>query len=140
VERHRRCEVLAALPPGAARDLAERVLDGSLGEATVVAPPTVGMIMARAVDGARGEPFNLAEVLVTEARVTLGGQEGWGMVVGRAPDHALAMAVLDAGLEAGHSAREAIERELEALAGELAARQAWEWARLAPTMVDFDNF
>jgi alpha-D-ribose 1-methylphosphonate 5-triphosphate synthase subunit PhnG len=140
VERHRRNELLATLPPATARGLAGRVLDGTLGEASVVGPPSVGMIMARAVDGAHGEPFNLAEVLVTEARVVLGGQEGWGMVVGRAPDHALAIAVLDAGLAAGHHAGEAIERELDALAAGHAARLAQEWARLAPTRVDFDNF
>jgi alpha-D-ribose 1-methylphosphonate 5-triphosphate synthase subunit PhnG len=140
VDRHRRCEILASLPAAAARRLAEHVLDGSLGEATLVVPPTVGMIMARAVDGARGERFNLAEVLVTEARVTLGGQQGWGMVVGRAPEHAVAIAVLDAGLEAGHAARGAIERELVELARTDEARLAREWARLAPTRVDFDNF
>jgi phosphonate C-P lyase system protein PhnG len=81
VERHQRCELLAGLPATAARRLTDRVLDGSLGEATLIVPPVVGMVMARTVDGARGERFNLAEVLVTEARVTLGGQEGWGMVM-----------------------------------------------------------
>ena len=140
MERHQRCELLAGLPPAAARRLADRVLDGALGEATLIVPPVVGMIMARAVDGARGERFNLAEVLVTEARVTLGGQEGWGLVMGRAPDHAVAVAVLDAGLAAGHPAGGAIERELDTLAGEHAAHLAREWARLAPTRVDFDNF
>jgi alpha-D-ribose 1-methylphosphonate 5-triphosphate synthase subunit PhnG len=140
MDRHRRCELLAGIPAVAARCLAERVLDGSLGRATIVVPPTVGMVMARAVDGAKGEAFNLAEVLVTEARVTLAGQEGWGMVVGRAPDHALAIALLDAGLEAGHAAREEIERELDSVARDGAARLTEEWERLGPTKVDFQNF
>jgi len=140
VDRNRRCELLATVTDAEARRLARWVTDGALGQAEVLVPPTVGMVMARATDGARGEVFNLAEVLVTEARVSLGGQEGWGMVVGRAPEHALAIALLDAGLEAGHPARTEIEAELEALAQDGAARLAAEWARLAPTRVDFDNF
>ena len=140
MDRHQRFEALAALPEPAAIRLAERVLDGSLGEVAVIAPPTVGMVMARAVDGALGEVFNLGEVLVTEARVSLAGCEGWGMVLGRRPDHALSVAVVDAGLEAGHPAGAAIERELRELAAVAEAEAAQEWRRVAPTRVAFDVF
>lgn len=140
MDRQRRFELLASVPAAEAQRLAERVMDGSLGDAAVIVPPTVGMVMARATDGARGQRFNLAEVLVTEARVSLGGHEGWGMVMGRAPEHALAVALVDAGLEAGHAAREGIERDLTGLWETTEARLAAEWAQLAPTKVDFDNF
>lgn len=140
MDRQQRFEALASIPEPAAVQLAERILDGSLGDVAVITPPTVGMVMARARDGARGEVFNLGEVLVTEARVSVGGRDGWGMVLGRAPDHALSVAVVDAGLEAGHADRGAIERDLAALA-EAAAQQAGEeWGRVAPTRVQFDVF
>jgi alpha-D-ribose 1-methylphosphonate 5-triphosphate synthase subunit PhnG len=140
MDRQQRFEALTAISEAAATRLAERVLDGSLGEVAVIAPPTVGMVMARAVDGARGEVFNLGEVLVTEARVSIAGREGWGMVLGRAPDHALSVAVVDAALEAGHPERAAVERELAELAAGAAATAAEEWARVAPTRVQFDLF
>ena len=138
MDRLQRFEALTIIPEPAAIRLAERILDGSLGHVAVITPPTVGMVMARAQDGARGEVFNLGEVLVTEARVSIEGREGWGMVLGRAPDHALSVAVVDAGLEAGHRDGPAIERDLAELATEADARTNEEWVRVAPTRVQFD--
>ena len=106
----------------------------------MIAAPTVGMVMARAQDGARGEVFNLGDVLVTEARVSIGGAEGWGMVLGRAPDHALSVAIVDAGLEAGHADRAQIERELAALADDAVHAASQEWRQVSPTRVQFDVF
>jgi alpha-D-ribose 1-methylphosphonate 5-triphosphate synthase subunit PhnG len=140
MDRHQRFEALTAISEADATRLAERILDGSLGNVVVITGPTVGMIMARAQDGARGEVFNLGEVLVTEARVSIEGREGWGMVLGRAPDHALAVAVVDAGIEAGHPEHTAIEREIADLAVARAADVAEEWVRVAPTRVQFDVF
>jgi alpha-D-ribose 1-methylphosphonate 5-triphosphate synthase subunit PhnG len=140
MDRLQRFEALTVISETAATGLAERILDGSLGEVAVITPPTVGMIMARAQDGARGEVFNLGEVLVTEARVSIGGHEGWGMVLGRAADHALSIAVVDAGIEAGHPEGAAIERELLDLAAAHAEATAEEWAKVAPTRVQFDVF
>jgi alpha-D-ribose 1-methylphosphonate 5-triphosphate synthase subunit PhnG len=140
MDRLQRFEALTTIPEPAAIRLAERILDGSLGDVAVITPPTVGMVMARAQDGARGEVFNLGEVLVTEARVSIDGREGWGMVLGRAPDHALSVAVVDAGLEAGHRDGSEIERELADLAADAAAQSNEEWVRVAPTRVQFDVF
>jgi alpha-D-ribose 1-methylphosphonate 5-triphosphate synthase subunit PhnG len=140
MDRLARFEALTSIPEPAAVGLAELVLDGVLGEVAVISPPTVGMVMARAADGARGELFNLGEVLVTEARVSVDGHEGWGMVLGRAPDHALSVAVVDASLEAGHPRRVEIEQQLLTLAEEAARVSAEEWQRVAPTRVQFDVF
>ena len=140
MDRQQRFEALTAISELAATRLAERILDGSLGDVAVITPPTVGMIMARAQDGARGEVFNLGEVLVTEARVSIAGCEGWGMVLGRAPDHAISVAVVDAGIEACHADGAAIERDLADLAAAQATSVAEEWVRVAPTRVQFDVF
>ena len=77
---------------------------------------------------------------MTEARVSIDGHEGWGMVLGRAPDHAMSVAVVDASIEAGHPGRAAVERELATLAAEAQTAGAQEWARVAPTRVQFDVF
>lgn len=140
MDRQARFEALTLIPERAAVGLAELALDGSLSDIAVISPPTVGMVMARAADGARGEVFNLGEVLVTEARVSVNGHEGWGMVIGRAPDHALSVAIVDASLEAGHPQRDLIERELLTLAAAAAASADQEWQRVAPTRVQFDVF
>ena len=140
MDRLARFEALTVIPERAAVGLAELVLDGSLPDIAVISPPTVGMVMARAADGARGEVFNLGEVLVTEARVSVNGHEGWGMVIGRAPDHALSVAIVDAGLEAGHPQQASIEAQLAALAAEAAQTADQEWQRVAPTRVQFDVF
>src|SRR4029079_9114262 len=120
--------------------LAERMLADAPGVIAVITPPTVGMVMARAIDGRQGETVNVGGVLVTEARVSIDGHEGWGMVLGRAPDHAMSVAVVDASIEAGHPERAGIERELPALVAAAPATVAQEWAKGAPTRVQFDVF
>lgn len=144
MDQDQRFELLTCMPEIDARRLADRLVRPAAGapapDVAVLVPPTVGMLMARAVDGARGEHFNLAEVVVTEARVSVGGHQGWGMVMGRRPEHALAMAILDAVAEADPTARATIEREGGAAARAQQGQLAQEWARLAPTKVDLENF
>jgi alpha-D-ribose 1-methylphosphonate 5-triphosphate synthase subunit PhnG len=140
VNRTQRSALLAAIPEPQTVRLAETVADGSLGDVQIITPPTVGMIMARVQDGARDELFNLGEVLVTEARVSVAGHEGWALVMGGSFERALAAAIVDASLEAGHTQRDAIERELEQLAQEQAALELAEWQRVAATKVEFDTF
>jgi alpha-D-ribose 1-methylphosphonate 5-triphosphate synthase subunit PhnG len=140
VDRTTRCETLAQAPAADAQRLAALVLDGSLGDVQVVSPPTVGMLMARAVDGARAETFNLGEVLVSEARVCIAGHEGWGMVMGSDAEHALAAAIVDAALEAGHAASPHVGRELLKLAAALEEAHAADWQHVAPTRVHFETF
>lgn len=140
MERTERTELLARLPEETVFRLAEELAGPSFGAIEVVTQPTVGMIMARVIDGAQGEQFNLGEVLVTEARVSLAGHEGWAMVMGAATDRALAVAIVDAALEAGHTRRPEVERDLAAFAAEQEAVERVERIRLEATMVDFETF
>jgi alpha-D-ribose 1-methylphosphonate 5-triphosphate synthase subunit PhnG len=140
MDRTERAHALSCIRAEEAISLADRLTDGALGEVEVISPPTVGMLMARAIDGARGETFNVGEVLVSEARVSVAGVEGWGMVLGSRRDHALAMAVVDANLEAGHPRGAAIERVLARLVAAAEQRQAADQQRVAPTRVRFETF
>jgi alpha-D-ribose 1-methylphosphonate 5-triphosphate synthase subunit PhnG len=137
MDRKAAYELLATLDDRETIALGELALAGLDAPITIVTPPTVGMVMARAIDGALGDCFNLGEVLVTQARVAIGDVEGWGMVVGSRPERALAVALVDGALARG--AAPALAERLEALA---AARRVAhpDWQAIEATRVVFDNF
>lgn len=116
--------------------LADHVL--SAREVSVLRPPQSGAVMMRAIETAEGSVFNLGEVSVTEAEVELSGERGYAMVMGYAPEKALAGAVLDAAAEAGIES-EAIAKLLEQAMRDEHERRAAEWQALAPTRVEFDE-
>ena len=93
--------------------------------------------MARVRETVDGEVFNLGEVLVTACEVTLGGEPGWGMVMGHDPERALCAAVVDAASRRKDAAelREDLAREYAA------AREARRerWATVQPTRVEFEE-
>jgi alpha-D-ribose 1-methylphosphonate 5-triphosphate synthase subunit PhnG len=94
-------DILAASRPAAIKALAERVLD-ELGGVTVITNRT-GLAMLPYQDTVKGTAFHLGEVLVAEAHIQVPdrGVEGYGAVVGRDLEHAMAMAVVDAAIAAG---------------------------------------
>jgi alpha-D-ribose 1-methylphosphonate 5-triphosphate synthase subunit PhnG len=93
-------EILAASRPANIKAVAEQVLEG-LGEVSVVTNRT-GLVMLPFQDTAKGTVFHLGEVLVAEAHIEVPGYgvEGYGAVVGRDLEHAMAMAVIDAAIAA----------------------------------------
>ncbi|MCS6803215.1 MAG: phosphonate C-P lyase system protein PhnG [Chloroflexota bacterium] len=132
-------EWAASLSEAEALALGRLVLEHCAEPVSLVMPPTVGMVMARAIDGALGETFNLGEVLVTEARVALSEAEGWGMVIGSAPDHAVAIALIDAAIARGGPLAAVVERRLrEIIESRPPVHPAWE--ELQATRVAFENF
>jgi alpha-D-ribose 1-methylphosphonate 5-triphosphate synthase subunit PhnG len=62
--------------------------------------PKAGLLMLTLRDSFDVD-FHLGEVLVTDARITWDGIEGYGMVMGEAPRKALARAAVDAVLRSG---------------------------------------
>ena len=94
--------------------------------------------MMRAIETAEGSVFNLGEVSITEAEVELEGERGYCMVMGYAPQKALAGAVLDAAAEA-NLLFEDIERLLRNSIEAEQRRRTAEWDALAPTRVQFDE-
>ncbi len=139
MDRTRRCELLARLSDSELANIAGSIAAGILAERVVVVEPTVGMVMARAIEGARGEVFNVGEVLVTECQVRIDRHEGWAMVMGSRPNGALAAATIDAAVVAGRLEANPVDALLTRLIAthdaELAARQA----ELAATRVQFDT-
>jgi alpha-D-ribose 1-methylphosphonate 5-triphosphate synthase subunit PhnG len=138
MDRTTRCEHLARLTDPELAELAT-LLTHRLDDVTVINGPTIGMIMARVVEDARNEIFNLGEILVTECHVQLGDDEGWAMLMGSRPTAALQAATIDAALAADPAAVQAVEsRLLEFVAGHDAIL-AEQRAELAPTRVQFET-
>ena len=106
---------------------------------TVSLPPRTGLMML-AVHDSFATAFYPGEILVTEARVTLRGSEGFGMVLGENPRRALARAAADAVLHLSETSQ--IQEDVRAfLTEEAAIQQAGQLehgALIAATKVNFD--
>jgi alpha-D-ribose 1-methylphosphonate 5-triphosphate synthase subunit PhnG len=106
---------------------------------TVSLPPRTGLMML-AVHDSFATAFYPGEILVTEARVTLRGSEGFGMVLGENPRRALARAAADAVLHSQEISH--IQKDVRAfLMEEAAIQQAGQLehgALIAATKVNFD--
>lgn len=100
--------------------------------------PETGMAMVRGRMGATGSAFNLGEMTMARASVTLeDGALGHGWVRGRDLRHAELIALIDACAQQ-EALRERIDSELIApLAEELAAHHAEASRTAAATRVDF---
>ncbi|CAN5709427.1 phosphonate C-P lyase system protein PhnG [soil metagenome] len=139
MDRTIRCELLARLPDEELKRLAALATSDDLGELSLITPPTVGMVMARMVEGARGETFNVGEVLVTECLVTINDSEGWSMLMGSRPSAALAAATIDAAIVAGSKHIDRIDADIARLSEAIDLALMAERKRLDATRVQFDT-
>lgn len=139
-DRNRRFEILAQADAEPLHLLAEAVLaeEGRL-PVGVISPPRPGVLMIRMREPVQGVAFNAGEVLVTEAAATVGGEPGHGVRLGREPETALAAAILDAALAAGHPLAPRITALLEEQAVAIAERDAESWRAVASTRVEFEE-
>ena len=140
-DRNRRFSIMAQAGAESERlmTLAEQVLADSGEAVSIVTPPRVGMMMLRLREPVHGTTFNAGEVLVTEAQIALGGHQGYAMQLGRAPEVALAAAVLDAAVEAAHPLTSDILAGLATIEEAERARQLAAWGEVVPTRVAFDE-
>lgn len=135
----RALDILAASRPTAIKAVAEQILN-DLGEVSVVSNRT-GLAMLPYHDTVQGTAFHLGEVLVAEAHIRVPARdvEGYGAVVGRDLERAMAMAVLDAAMAARHR----INAILEFLDVERAHQEGCERERLKKveaTRVQMETF
>ncbi|MPZ99179.1 MAG: phosphonate C-P lyase system protein PhnG [Dehalococcoidia bacterium] len=135
--REERLEAMSAAPDDQLVALADEVLEGFDIELT--RGPVVGLLMMRVEEPAEGLTFNFTEVTVSEAEVTAGDHRGYAMLMGRVPEKALAAAVLDAALEAGHQAAPRIEELLVSARRDETERWSQRWETVAPTRVQFED-
>jgi len=96
LDHGRLLDVLARADVARLMALAETLLP-LLGAVEVVQSRT-GLVMLPMRDTVQGTDFHLGEVLVAEAHLRATGGEGYGMIVGRDLERAMAMAVVDAAI------------------------------------------
>jgi alpha-D-ribose 1-methylphosphonate 5-triphosphate synthase subunit PhnG len=101
--------------------------------------PQTSLIMTKAKDSVSSQPFYLGEVLVTECTVSVHGQLGIGIVVGRKPKRAYCMSVIDAAHNAGLPVLDQWESQMHAEEKRIQEQQALEYARNAQSQVHFDT-
>ncbi|GLV53588.1 phosphonate C-P lyase system protein PhnG [Dictyobacter sp. S3.2.2.5] len=101
--------------------------------------PRQGLVMLRVRETVADSLFNAGEVLVTEVKLELDDQFGFGMVIGDCPRHALGVALVDAALRKGGSIAEWLTQELAVLDTQLAAQHHKEQALVASTRVEFER-
>jgi len=132
-----RAELLAHADPPDLVALADRIT--AAAQVRVETRPEVGMVVLEVREPVAGERFHLTEVLVTEARASVDGAPGWSMRTGDDRLAALAAAVCDAAVEAGHALADDVHRLCAATAARRAAEDAAEQAMVAPTAVAFEE-
>lgn len=134
----RKLDILARAEPAGLKQAAEALLS-SLGDVEVLASRT-GLALLPREDTVTGTLFHLGEVMIAEAHVRLaGGTEGYGAIVGRDLERAMAMAVVDAAIAADR----APAAVFAFLAGEAERQQAEDAARLSKveaTRVEMEAF
>lgn len=137
MDREQRFEAIAV----ATAEMLTPLADAILVDATVriIRGPTVGMVMLQARESVEGIRFNVGEVLVTEALVAIDGHQGYAMVQGMAREHALAGAICDAAVEAGHTESPRILAVLQDANERAEQEQRAQWAAVAGTRVSFDE-
>jgi len=129
--------ILARADAARLKALAETLLDG-LGE-IAVAESRTGLVMLPMRDTAQGTHFHLGEVLMSEARIAAGGQEGYGLRRGRDLEAAMAMAVVDLSVALGHD-HAACARFLDAEARAHEARDRATLCAVEATRVNMETF
>jgi len=132
-------ETLSRAEPSRLKAEAEAVLP-LLGNLDVLQSRT-GLVMLPMRDTVQETDFHLGDVLVAEAHVRLSdyGIEGYGLVVGRDLERAMAMAVLDAAWAAG-IATGRIETFLTREARAIAADETAVLRRVEATRVEMETF
>lgn len=138
MDRERILELLAQAPESLLVEWADRIL-AEAAPFKILQPPTIGLLLVQARDPVGGQVFFLGDVLVTEARVELEGQPGYGLIHGREKAKALAVAVLDAAVVAKHSIIPEMEEALIKLEETQAEERRRRWQAVARTRVHFEE-
>lgn len=101
--------------------------------------PRQGLVMLRVRETVANSLFNAGEVLVTEVKLELDEQFGFGMVIGNNPRRAMAVALVDAALRKGGPIADQLRRELIELERQLTDANQQMNGLVAATKVEFER-
>jgi alpha-D-ribose 1-methylphosphonate 5-triphosphate synthase subunit PhnG len=101
--------------------------------------PRQGLIMLRVRETVANSRFNAGEILVTEVRLELNGQFGFGMIIGDNTRHAMAIALVDAALRKEGPLATQLRGQLAALEHTITQDRQRLQALIATTQVNFER-
>ena len=132
--------ILANSPEEQVCQLASTVLQNyQKSQLKLLSGPRQALVMLRVRETVANSLFHAGEVLVTEVKLELDGQFGFGMIMGDSPRRAMAVALVDAALRKGGPVAEQLQHELAELDRQLAQRRQQEQALVAKTKVNFER-
>ena len=132
--------ILANSPEERVCDLASIVLQQySRSQIKLLSGPRQGLVMLRMRETVANSQFNAGEVLVTEVRLELEGQFGFGMVIGDSPRRAMAIALVDAALGKGGQVADRLRHDLAEMDRQLTKSQQQLQALVDTTRVEFER-
>src|ERR1700694_3333094 len=109
------------------------------GQITLLSGPQQGVVMMRVRETVAESVFHAGEILVTEVKLELDGQFGFGMIIGDNSRRALAVALVDAALRKGGPCAAQLSDELALLDQHNNEKNQREQALVAATKVDFER-
>ncbi|GAC1403850.1 MAG: phosphonate C-P lyase system protein PhnG [Ktedonobacteraceae bacterium] len=133
--------ILANCSEEQACDVAALVLQNHTNsQVKLLSGPRQGLVMLRVRETVANSLFNAGEVLVTEVKLELDGQFGFGMVLGDSPRRATAIALVDAALRKNTASyHEQLIQQLISLEQQITHNNQRMQALIATTKVDFDR-
>ncbi|QBD76379.1 phosphonate C-P lyase system protein PhnG [Ktedonosporobacter rubrisoli] len=131
--------ILANCPEEQACQLATDVLQSyRTSQVKLLSGPRQGLVMLKVRETVADSQFYAGEVLVTEVKLELDGQFGFGMVIGDSPRHAMAVALVDAALRKGGLLAADLSDKLGQLRAELERSRQQLYQRVSSSKVNFE--
>ena len=132
-------QILASASEEQLNHLASLILEEYTAiQVILLSGPQRGLVMLRVRESVANSLFNAGEVLVTEVKLELDGQFGYGMVIGDSPRKAIAIALVDAALRKGEQVAKRLEHELAAIQRQIKSNNQRMFNVAATTRVDFE--
>ncbi len=132
--------ILANSPEEQVCRLASIVLQSyQRSQVKLLSGPRQALVMLRVRETVANSLFHAGEVLVTEVKLELDEQFGFGMIIGDSPRRAMAVALVDAALRKGGSIADQLQHELAELDRHLKRCNQQEQALVATTKVEFER-
>lgn len=132
--------ILANCPEEQACQLASIVLKSyQQSQVKLLSGPRQALVMLRVRETVAHSLFHAGEVLVTEVKLELDGQFGFGMIMGESPRRAMVVALVDAALRKGGLVADQLQRELTELDRHLTKQNQHIQALVARTKAEFER-
>lgn len=140
LSREELTEMLSAAEAAEVTALADEVLNRLPdGAVQVTRPAETGSVVAQVREPVAGQRFILGDIVASTAEVVIDTEAGWAMRLGDDRQAALAQAVLDAEVLRDGPLAGRVRALAETVDARRRTRRTDEWARLAPTIVEFEE-